>query len=84
MSHLYKYGEGAQRLGLRAGEPEKTRSRSAAKTSILLYKNVYFVAATADSRIMLSALLSLLVSKLTFRNFIVCSFCISFVRLLIN
>jgi len=49
MSQLYKDGEGAQRLGLRAEEPEKTRPRSAAKTSILVYKGAYFVAATCDS-----------------------------------
>ena len=48
MRHLYRDGEGAQRLGLRADEPEKTRPRSAAKTSILVCKGVFFVAATAD------------------------------------
>ncbi len=47
-NQLYKDGKGAQRLGLRAGELENTRSRSAAKTSILVYKGVFFVAATAD------------------------------------
>jgi hypothetical protein len=48
MSQLYKDGEGAQRLSLGADEPEKTGPRSAAKTSILVYKGVFFVAATAD------------------------------------
>ncbi len=48
MSQLYKDGEGAQRIGLRADESGKTRSRSAAKTGILVYKGVFFVAATSD------------------------------------